>query len=138
MAYRKFVLFTLVLLHFHLIIGQSYLVLEKKGKIKGKKYPVGSVIKVHLQEEPKSSWELYTIEGFDLDKDCIRVSETYCLPLSSIDGFDISPARNNRIAKKPPKFYVHWSYFQYFNGQRKMNKRNRLMIVDHTLPPPGL
>lgn len=137
MALRRFVLLLFALTHFQLLSGQSYLVLETKGKVKGKKYPVGSVIKVHLKGEPKSSWELYTITGFDFSKGCIWVSESYCLPLTAVDRFDISPAKNNRVAKKPPKFYVHWSYFQYFNGEKKLNQRHRLKIVDHTLSVPG-
>jgi hypothetical protein len=137
MALRKFVLLVYTLTHFQVSSGQSYLVLETKGKVKGKKYPIGSVIKVHLTGEPRNSWELYTIKGFDFNKECIQVSESYCLPLTAVDRFDIRPSKNNRLAKKPPKFYVHWSYFQYFNGEKKLNQRHRLKIVDNTLPVPG-
>lgn len=115
-------------------LGQTCLVLETRGKIKGRKYPVGSLIKIHFEGEPKSSWETYTITGFDTKMNCIRVSETNCIALSAIDKFDISPAKNNRLDKPPPKFYVQWTYFQYFNGQRKLNKRNRLKIIDYSLP----
>jgi len=114
------------------VFSQTCLVLETQGKVKARKYPIGSVIKVHFKGEPRSNWEVYTITGFDLEAECIRVSDTYCVPLTVIDKFDISPSKNNKMQKAPSKFNVQWTYFQYFNGQKKLNKRNRLRIIDYS------
>lgn len=137
MFLRSFLFLVSLVLCSSVLICQPYLVLETKGKIKGRKYPAGSTIKVHFQGEPKTNWETYTIQGFDLENNCIRVSETYCVPLNVLDRFDVTPAKNNKSTKEPPAFYVQWTYFQYFNGQRKLNKKNRLKIIDSALPAPA-
>jgi len=145
---------------------QAYLLLESQGRIKPRKYPIGSRIRVHFSGELKSSWETYTIKGFDLKSRCIIVSETYCLPVKELDGFDTTPDKGNGLEKTARKFLIQWTFFSLaqavfrppvtsfhfivggaaglawlymkwlVNGQKRLNKKHRLKLIDLTLEKP--
>ncbi len=164
----KSILFTsfLCLVFSYCCVGQAFLVLESKGKIKTKKYPIGSLIRVHLKDDPRYLWEKYTIQGLDLKHKCIQISDEYCLPLSDIDGFDISPVYGNGLARVAKKFFIQWTFFSamqaifrppvtafhfivagttalvwcysklFLNGQKKINPQHRLRLIDLTVEKP--
>ncbi len=145
---------------------QAFLLLETQGKVKPKKYPIGSTIRVHFRGEIRSSWETYTIKGFDLPSKCIIVSESYCLPLNDLDGFDVTPGKGNGMEKTARKFFLQWTFFSLaqaifrppltafhfivggvaglawlytkwlVNGQKKLGSKIRLKLIDLTLEKP--
>lgn len=148
------------------VFAQAFLVLETRGKIKPRKYAVGSVIRVHFKGEARSSWETYTIKGIDLKAKCIHVSETYCLEIKDLDGFDVTPWRGNGFEKTMRKFFLQWSFFSlaqaifrppigafhfivggtagltwlyiklFVNGQKKLHQKHRLKLIDLTIEKP--
>ncbi|MEO5581274.1 MAG: hypothetical protein ABIR66_01170 [Saprospiraceae bacterium] len=87
------------------------MILETSGKIRPRKYPAGSEIRVHFKGEPRLNWMRYTIWSLDLKSNCIQVSDTYCLPLKDLDGFDLSPENGNKLATLSGKFFLQWSLF---------------------------
>jgi len=155
-----------ILFGFMAAYSQAYLILESQGKIKPRKYPIGSTIRVHFKGEIRSSWETYTILGFDLRSKCIIVSESYCLPLIDLDGFDVTPGKGNGLEKTARKFFLQWTLFSIaqaifrppltafhfivggvsglawmytkwlVNGQKKLNQKHRLKLIDLTLEKP--
>lgn len=148
------------------VYTQAYLILETQGRVKPRKYPVGATIRVHFKGELKSSWETYTIKGFDLKSKCIIVSDTYCLPIRDLDGFDTTPGKGNGLEKSARKFFIQWTFFSLaqavfkppltgfhfivggaaglawlytrwlVNGQKKLELRHRLKLIDLTLEKP--
>lgn len=153
--------------------AQAYLVYETAGSVRLKKYPIGAEIRVHLKGEPRSTWSSYTIWNLDLESKCIQVSETYCLPLKELDGFDLTRQGGNQMAKMSGKFLLQWTFFSgvqeatrtlfkppaphlgwlhaivagtaavtwaysklFLNGQKKLNKRHRLKLIDLKMVAP--
>lgn len=162
----KFLLLFFLLLPGIHMPGQAFLILESSGRVKPRKYPVGSQIRVHFKGEAGSAWETYTIKGFDLPAQCIIVSDTYCLPLRDLDGFDVSPGSRGALARTMRKFFIQWSFFSlaqyvfkpplypfhfavaggtalvwlysslFLKGEKKLNARHRLRLIDLSLPQP--
>ena len=169
---RSIIAFSL-LLTIQLLSGQAYLVFESSGQIRLRKYPIGSEIRVHFKGEPRSNWMNYTIWDLDLKSNCIRVSDTYCIPLIALDGFDLSPQGGNALAALSGKFLIPWVFFSgvqeatrnifkpplpplgpfhfivagtaaavwiyailFQNGQKRLNKRHRLRLIDLTMDVP--
>ena len=162
----KFLLLFFLLLPGISAPGQAFLVLETSGKVKPRKYPAGSQIRVHFKGEAISVWDTYTIKGFDLSAQCIVVSESYCLPLKDLDGFDVSPGKGGALASTMRKFFIQWSFFSlaqyifkpplypfhfavaggtalawlysslFLKGEKKLNTRHRLRLIDLSLEQP--
>lgn len=169
---RLFIFFSLLCISPH-ISAQAYLVFESAGQIRLRKYPIGSDIRVHFKGEPRSNWMTYTIWDLDLKANCIRVSDTYCLPLKALDGFDVTPQGGNPLAVLSGKFLLPWIFFSgvqevtrnifnpplphlgpfhfivagsaaaawiyarlCMNGQKHLNARHRLKLIDLTLEGP--
>ncbi len=158
--------FLITVFCFHGCLSQSFLVLETKGKTKTKKYPVGSIIRIHFKNEPRYLWDNYTILGLDLKNKCIQVSEVYCIALKDIDGFDTTPGKGNGIQRLTGKFFLQWTFFSviqaifkppltafhfivagaaaavwvfskfFLNGEKKINGRHRLRLIDLTIDRP--
>lgn len=162
----KFLLLFILLMSVIHSPGQAFLVLETTGRVKPRKYPAGSQIRVHFKGEARSAWDTYTIKGFDLSAQCIIVSETYCLPIKDLDGFDVSPGNRSALARTMRKFLIQWSFFSlaqyifkpplypfhfavaggtalvwmysslFIKGEKKLNARNRLRLIDLSLEQP--
>jgi hypothetical protein len=107
----KYLILLISLWFVHPVSSQAYLIFETSGKIRPRRYPVGSEIRVHFKGEPRSNWMKYTIWDLNLTSNCIQVSDTYCLPLKDLDGFDISPEAGNKLATLSGKFFIQWSFF---------------------------
>jgi hypothetical protein len=155
-----------IALTFSAAYGQRFLVLETRGKIKTKKFPIGAHIRVHLKEDKPYLWHQYDILALDEKNACIWVSDHYCIPLAQIDGFDITPYKGNAMANTFAKFALPYSIYMayqairgpristfqaslgifsavgwlvskiFLSGKLKIGANRRLRIIDLTMERP--
>lgn len=148
------------------IYTQTFLVLEQAGKIRTNKFPVGAEIRVHFKGEPNSMWYDYNIWDIEPKNNCIRVSDSFCFNINTVDRFDIAPDSVNKWSKLFGKFFVQWTGFSLAQllfkpplypfhfavagcaavgylfskiinpSQIKINRRHRLKIIDLTVDKP--